>query len=411
MVRRHRHARIGHHPAHMERPLKIAHCVEAYAPAPGGMAEVVRQLSERMARNGHRITVLTSAHPERPDGERNGVMVKGFAVRGNAVDGITGDKQAYLAALRDGGFDVITLFAAQQWATDLVLPELATLHARKVFVPTGFSALHDARWAAYYRAMPEWLAAMDVNVFHSEGYQDAAFARSLGLRNTMLIPNGASEEEFSGPLQADIRRELGLRDEDQLIVHVGSFTGIKGHREALELFIRARTGNATLLLVGNGVRVLEEAFRRHPRYWALRLSSMLKSKRIEFREWNRIRTVAAMRQADLFLFPSNLECSPIVLFEAMASGLPFLSSDAGNAAEIACWTKGGWILPCERDERALVRTCIADGVRQLSALLADRALLKTTGIAGQGAWRERFTWGRIAARYLEEYQRLVNGTS
>ena len=395
----------------MERQLKIAHCVEAYAPAPGGMAEVVRQLSERMARKGHRVTVLTSAHPDRPDGDWNGVTVNGFAVRGNAVDGITGDTQAYLAALRDGGFDVITLFAAQQWATDLVLPELSKLQARKVFVPTGFSALHDAPWAAYYRAMPEWLTAMDLNVFHSEGYQDAVFASALALSNTTLIPNGASEEEFSGPLPADIRRELGLRDEDQLIVHVGSFTGIKGHREALELFIRARTGNATLLLVGNGVRVLEEAFRRHPRYWSLRFSSMLKSKRIQFKEWDRTRTVAAMRQANLFLFPSNMECSPIVLFEAMASGVPFLASDAGNASEIARWSKGGWILPCVRDERALVRTCIADGAKELSTLLADRALLKTTGLAGQGAWRDRFTWGRIAAQYLEEYQRLVKGTA
>jgi glycosyltransferase involved in cell wall biosynthesis len=395
----------------MERPLSIAHCVEAYAPAPGGMAEVVRQLSERMARQGHRVTVLTSAHPERPDGERNGVMVKGFAVRGNAVDGIAGDTQAYLAALRDGGFDVITFFAAQQWATDIVLPELAALHARKVFVPTGFSALRDARWAAYYRAMPEWLAAMDLNVFHSEGYQDAAFASSLGLRNTTLIPNGASEEEFSRPLPADIRRELGLRPDQQLIVHVGSYTGIKGHREALDLFVRARTGQAALLLIGNGVRALEVAFRRHPRYWALRLRSVLKGKRIEFREWERTRTVAAMRQADLFLFPSNVECSPIVLFESMAAGVPFLASDAGNAAEIARWSNGGWILPCMRDARGLVRPSMAAAARQLSSLLADPALLKRTGIAGQAAWRERFTWERIATRYLEEYQRLVSPTA
>jgi len=71
----------------MERPLNIAHCVQAYAPAPGGMAEVVRQLSERLAREGHRVTVFSSAHPHRMDGELNGVMVRGFAIAGNAVDG------------------------------------------------------------------------------------------------------------------------------------------------------------------------------------------------------------------------------------------------------------------------------------------------------------------------------------
>ncbi len=391
----------------MDRPLSIAHCVEAYPPSIGGMAEVVRQLSERMARQGHMVTVLTSAHPQRTSGMLNGVKVRSFALKGNAVDGIQGGSGPYVDALRHGGFDVVTFFAAQQWATDAALPHLAEIGARKVFVPTGFSALRDPRWAAYYRSMPAWLAAMDLNVFHSEGYQDAAFAARLGLTNTVLIPNGASEEEFSGAVTGDIRGGLNLPENGQLVLHVGSFTGIKGHKEALELFIRAETADATLLLIGNGVHALEHAYRTHPRFLGLRLRARLRRKRIAFREWDRRSTVAALRQSDLFLFPSNLECSPIVLFEAMAAGVPFLASDAGNAAEIARWSDGGWILPGRRDERGLVRTDIAAGARRLSVLLADRSLLQRTGEAGRRAWRERFTWERIAHRYLEEYQRLV----
>ncbi|MCA9038629.1 MAG: glycosyltransferase, partial [Planctomycetaceae bacterium] len=74
----------------MDRPLNIAHCVEAYPPAPGGMAEVVRQLSERLVQMGHRVTVFTSSHLQRPPGPMNGVHVLGFPISGNAVDGIRG---------------------------------------------------------------------------------------------------------------------------------------------------------------------------------------------------------------------------------------------------------------------------------------------------------------------------------
>jgi glycosyltransferase involved in cell wall biosynthesis len=49
---------------------------------------------------------------------------------------------------------------------------------------------------------------------------------------------------------------------------------------------------------------------------------------------SRIETLAAYHQADLFLFPSNIECSPLVLFESIASKTPFLTTDVGNAKEI-----------------------------------------------------------------------------
>ncbi len=39
--------------------------------------------------------------------------------------------------------------------------------------------------------------------------------------------------------------------------------------------------------------------------------------------------------ADLFIFASKVEYSPLVLFEACAAGLPFVSVPVGNAAEIA----------------------------------------------------------------------------
>ncbi len=391
----------------MDRPLNIAHCVESYAPALGGMAEVVRQLSERMVRMGHRVTVLTSAHPARTSDTLNGVRIRSFHVRGNAVDGMTGEVDAYVRAVQEGGYDVVTLFAAQQWATDALLPQLTQLPGRKVFVPTGFSALRDQRWADYYGNMPTWLAQMDLNVFHSEGYQDVVFAKQHGIQDRVLIPNGAAEEEFEAPPTKDFRVLHGIAKERPLIMHLGSFTGIKGHREALRMFVRANTGNAVLALIGNGNKVLRDAFHGHWRFLGLRLLAWLRRKRILFLELDRSTTVDALRQADLFLFPSNVECSPIVLFEAMAAGVPFLASKAGNSAEIAEWTLGGWTIPGDTDERGLVHPNIATGAHLLEDLLTDRERAHAAGTAGQRAWKERFTWRHIAQQYLTAYQGLL----
>ena len=53
--------------------------------------------------------------------------------------------------------------------------------------------------------------------------------------------------------------------------------------------------------------------------------------------------VEAFFAADLFLFPSLIECSPLVLFEAAAAGTPFIATDVGNSREIAEWTGAGLI--------------------------------------------------------------------
>lgn len=391
----------------MDRALNIAHCVESYPPAAGGMAEVVRQLSERMVSMGHTVTVFTGWHPERNSPAPGGVAVRAFRAGGNAVDGMHGEIGPYLQALKEGRFDVITFFAAQQWTTDAALPHLAEIPSKKAFVPTGFSALRDPRWAAYYAQMPQWMRAMDVNIFLSHGYQDVRFAQEHGIAGK-LIPNGAASEEFTLPAPAGTRERLGLRPGQRLLVHIGSYTGIKGHREALDMFITASARNAVLLLTGNGNGRLEKHFRGHWRWFPLRARAWWKRKEILFRELDRLDTVAALKAADLFLFPSNLECSPIVLFEAAAAGVPFLASQAGNAAEIAEWTRGGWTIPGRRDAQGREWPDIRQGAKLLDALLEDPPRARAAGERGRAAWQAGFTWQQAAERYVAAYRELLD---
>jgi glycosyltransferase involved in cell wall biosynthesis len=387
--------------------MRIAHCVEWYAPSIGGMQEVVRQLSERMVKAGHEVTVFTTSHPERKSDLLNGVRIRSFPIIGNAVLGIQGDTSGYTSALRDGAYDVVTFFAAQQWTADVMLPHLHELSAVKVFVPTGFSALHDPRYATYYQRMPDAMRAMDLNIFLSDSYQDITFGRSHGVTSTVLIPNGASEEEFLAPLSIDIRKKYAIPHDALLIVHIGSFTGTKGHWDAIRIFLAAkRTKGATLLLIGNGNEELAREFAGW-RHLPKRIKAVLNGRSIRIVELDRAHAVAALRQADLFLFPSAIECSPIVLFESMAAGVPFLASNAGNSAEIVQWTGAGRIMPGTRSAEGWEQIDAKGSGALLDALLADREMLRAMGKAGHAAWKERYTWRRIADAYLLQYERLL----
>jgi glycosyltransferase involved in cell wall biosynthesis len=116
--------------------------------------------------------------------------------------------------------------------------------------------------------------------------------------------------------------------------------------------------------------------------------------------------IKAYFAADLFVFASNVEYSPLVLFEAAAAGLPFLTVPVGNAEEIVRWTGGGEICPAPRDERGYTRVdpqVLAAGMR---TLLEDPARRDALAAAGREAWRAHYNWAMIVGRYEEILQGL-----
>ncbi len=140
--------------------MNILHTVETYLPETCGMQEVVKQISERLVRMGHKVTVATSYHPKRKNLKIDGVHIDQFRIRGNAIRGIDGQKEEikrYTDLLCNSTFDIVTNFAAQQWATDLALPILYKIPAKKVFVPTGFSGLYFPQYKEYFIKMKQWM--------------------------------------------------------------------------------------------------------------------------------------------------------------------------------------------------------------------------------------------------------------
>jgi L-malate glycosyltransferase len=384
--------------------LRILHCVEFYHPSPGGAQAVVRQVSEELVRRGHDVTVATTRLPERGSTELNGVRIEEFDVAGNAVTGLRGEVERYRDFVAEGGFDVMMTYAAQQWTTDAVLPALDRIPGAKVLAPCGFSGLTDRAYRDYFAELPAALARFDSLIFHSESYQDIEFARDAGLDNLAVIPNGAARQEFAEPAPG-FRERQGIPPDEPLLLTVGPHNWAKGHALTIEAFRAAGLERGTLVVIGNKPLRLGCQWDCRRRALTARLASRGRE-RVIVLDAPRDEVLAAYSAADLFVFGSQVECSPLVLFEAAASATPFVSVGCGNAAEIAEWTGGGVVVPSTRRDGRVVAEPDALAA-EITRLWRDTDTRRTLAETGRDRWLRDFTWDRITDRYEAVYDRAA----
>ena len=380
--------------------MRILHTVEFYAPSQGGAQEVVRQVSERLVARGHDVTVATTRLARRQATTINGVKVAEFSIEE------AGEIDRYHALLCDPGFDVVMSYAAQAWPTDAAFPVLERMPAARVLAPCGFSGLFWPQLRSYFSVLPVYLRRFDLLLFHSDEYRDIAFARRHGLTNLTVVPNGAAAEEFESSETA-FRSRHDIPDGVPLLLTVGTHTGSKGHRETIKAFQAARIGRAVLVIAGNRPENGGGCFDNCARRARHTVWRSFGRKRVMLLDLPRADLVQAYKAADLFVFLSRIECSPIVLFEACAAGLPFIASDAGNAREIVRWTGAGQVVGGDPTPDGYMTAHVDEAARAIEQLLADRSVRQAMSQRGRAAWQERFTWDKIAAQYEAAYKQAI----
>ena len=126
-----------------------------------------------------------------------------------------------------------------------------------------------------------------------------------------------------------------------------------------------------------------------------------KEKNIIFSDLSRKALVDLYFDADLFLFASHIEYSPLVIFECLASGLPFISIPVGNIEEIVDISNGGIV--CEGEKTKDYRSYVDPEKLSLeiSQLSKNKKLLIQLGANGRKAWKNHFTW-KIVAKKIED---------
>lgn len=425
--------------------MKILFGSQFYSPSIGGVQEVMRRLAEALVKNGHEVTIATSTSHERNFDTLNGVKIEEFEISGNYVSGMSGELDAYQNFVLEGNFDLIMMMAAQQWAFDALWPILDKFSkTRTVFIPCGFSGFYDPAYAQYFSEMPEILRKIDHLVFHSTNYRDINFAKEHGINSFSVIPCGASEEHFDSATDHEFRARHNISENSFLFLTVGTFTGLKGHLEivmAFERLVLPIEKTATLILNGNVLppfgggaggmfRKLIQILRAHgaiyafKTVWSKALGSRVtpqkisdkinlrrKNKQVLVTDFERPELTQAFLNSDLFVFASNIEYSPLVLFETAAAGTPFLSVTVGNTPEIAGWTGAGIICPSHVDSQGFTRVDVDVLATQMADTMEQTDRLSKLGNTGRDTWKKSLTWTAIASRYEALFVQLVDGTT
>ena len=196
-----------------------------------------------------------------------------------------------------------------------------------------------------------------------------------------------------------VRRDLGLRDDERLILTGGRLVHKKGIDVAIDAFATAavrEAGTARLVIFGYG-DLQDELMAQVARLGLT--ERVIFAGRIE-----RDRLSALFAAADLFLLPSvhdhagNVDGLPNTLLEAMATGLPIIASNVVGVPTVIDDGIEGLLVP-ERDVTALSAA--------IATLLRDPARAATLGTAARSRVERELTWPQIAQRYLAVYREAL----
>jgi glycosyltransferase involved in cell wall biosynthesis len=368
--------------------MNILHTVEFYEPYKGGSEEVVRQISERLVKRGHNVTVATSFHTERNWQSLNGVQIKQFKIKGNQVKGFIGDIEDYQRFLIVNNYDIVLNYNVQTWTTDLTFPLLDVIKAKKILCPIGFSKLKHKRYSKYYKEIPSYLKKYDKLFYTSANYQDKYFGDEHGLsEKAKIITNGSNSEEFNNP-SLGFKEKYGIETK-YMFISVSNHYLAKGHKFIIDAFRELDNKESSLVIIGEK----PYAHSWYSCYPYCRFNSFI-DKRIKIfseipREW----VVSAFNEADLFLFGSKVECAPIVMYECFASKTPFITRIAGNVLD--------------HEQLLWIVKTPDDMVNHMRFFLKDSTSYEQKATIASDEFEAHFNWQTITDAYENTYLSIL----
>lgn len=244
------------------------------------------------------------------------------------------------------------------------------------------------------------------------GYDDGIITVSRAVRDLLAsegipaakmktIYNGVDFQHFNTPLNENkVRSNYGIDENDFLVVSAARFSEEKGHRFLLnsiarfkELYSReAAARNVRFLLAGDGALFDE----------CRSLSSQLGLKEDVIFAGYVTDMRSLMQAGDLYVSHSSSESLGISVLEAMAGGLPVVTTNSGGPAEIVNEDTGTGILTGKTDTVAF-----AAGIMKMALDLGFYEKCRKNAVA---AAKERFSLDEMVRLTWEYYSSLAERT-
>lgn len=235
------------------------------------------------------------------------------------------------------------------------------------------------------------LAACDMAIFSSQWAADVALqSYDLDPGKVRVINYGANLTET--PTREQIGRLLTLRGPDPIkLILLGLDWHRKGVAKAIEVAgeLRRRGVNVRLQVVGcrppSGFSV--------PDYVSL-FGKVLKGTREGALQLEKL-----VGESHLMILPTQAECAAVVLAEASAFGVPFISTDVGGNASLVREGYNGTLLPLQAD----VSTWADEAMR----IVMDREAYERFAWRAYDFFQQRLSWSHAISSFEEAVSDLL----
>jgi sugar transferase (PEP-CTERM/EpsH1 system associated) len=366
--------------------LSIVHVLSSFGV--GGQERVALDLAIGQKARGHHVSVISLAPP--PDG----AMADEFREHGIAVDRV--EKRGGLdptlvprlaRALRNLRAEVVHTHNPLPLIYGAPAARLAgakAIHTKHGRNPAGRANRLLRRAAAQLASA--FVAVSETTLTQAREQHDAPRSRMHTIANGIRLDRYHPDPEA----RAAARVELGLGDA-WVVGTVGRLDGYKNQAMLVRAIAPLLSSRVRLVIVGDGpTRADVEA-----------AVAALPEPRWVVMTGRRMDVPRLMPAFDVFALSSQTEGLPLVVPEAMAAGLPVVSTNVGGIPTVIDEGETGMLVPV--DETALRAA--------LQTLLDDQPRARAMGMRAREVALERYSHDRMVDAYLALYQNAMYARS
>ena len=379
--------------------MKILFISDVYFPRINGVSTSIEPFRHELRALGHTVHLIAPDYPGSSSDESDIMRVPSRQLPFDPEDRLMkfGWVMAHLEKLRNEEYDIIhiqTPFVAHYLGVKLSrllgIPCVETyhtffeeyLHHYIPFVPRAIMAAVARRFSRHQGN------SLDGMVVPSRPMMEVL--RGYGVAtHAEVIPTGLEPESFVPGNRDDFRRKYGIALDRPMLLFVGRVAHEKNIGFLVKVVGRVRKDIPEVLLLIAGAGPAREGLEHDAIESGLSGNVMFIGYLDRHTELN-----SCYRSADIFVFSSRTETQGLVLLEAMAQGVPVVSTAEMGTRDVLREGAGVWIAEEEQEDFS------GKVVRMLQADAGDRASLGEAGREYALGWSAE----KQAERMLDFYR-------